>query len=57
MKFCRYTPCFFNKFSPTSHVFINIHEYENKIICISNHEVKELYLSLYLVPSLVPKHI
>ena len=55
MKFCRYNPCFSYNFSSTSHVFINIHVYENKIIFISNHMVKELYLSvLYLVPSLVP---
>ena len=57
MKFCRYTPCFSYNFSSTSHVFINIHEYENKIIFISNYVVKELYLSLYLVPSLVPQGI
>ena len=54
MQFCRYTPCFSNNFSSTSHVFINIHEYENKLFFISNHVVKELFLSFYLVPSLVP---
>ena len=54
MKLCRYTPCFSYNFSSTYDVFINIHEYENKIIFISNYVVKELYLSLYLLPNLVP---
>ena len=55
MKLCRYTPCFSYNFSSTTHVFINIHEYENKIIFISNLVVKELYLSLYLVPKVIEK--
>ena len=41
MKFCRYTPCFSYNFSSTSHVFINIHEYKNKIIYISKRAVSE----------------
>ena len=57
MKFCRYTPCVSYNFSSTSHVFINVHEYEKKIFFLSYHVVKELYLSVYLVPSLVPQGI
>ena len=33
-------------FSFISNVFINIHELENKIICISEHQVKVLCISL-----------
>ena len=33
-------------------VFINIHEYANKIICMSEHGVKDHCLSFNLVPSL-----
>ena len=40
-------------FSPISKVFMNIHEYENNIICIFDHEIKGLCLSFDLVPSLV----
>ena len=44
---------FFLRFSLISKVFINIHEYANKIICIFDHEIKGLCLRFNLVPSLV----
>ena len=34
-------------------IFINIHEYANKIICILDHGIQGLCLSFNLVPSLV----
>ena len=37
-------------FSLIFKVFINIHEYANKIICTFDHGVKGLCLSLNLVP-------
>ena len=46
-----YTPLIFYDFSLTSNVFINIHEYENLIICISEHWMKVLCLNIQLVPS------
>ena len=47
-----YTPLIFYDFSLTSNVFINIHEYENLIICISEQWMKVLCLHIQLVPSL-----
>ena len=44
---------FFCDFSLISKVFINIHEYENLIICISDNLVKELCLSIILVSCLL----
>ena len=38
-------------------VFININEYENKIICISGHGMKGICLTFNLVPSLVVYHM
>ena len=35
-----------------SNIFINIHEYANLIICISEHWMKVLCLNIQLVPSL-----
>ena len=43
----------FYVFSPIFKVFIKIHEYANKIICIFDHWLKGLRLSFNLVPSLV----
>ena len=43
----------FNVFSLIFKVFINIHEYANKIICIFDDGIKGLCLSFNLVPSLV----
>ena len=40
-------------FSLIFKVFINIHEYENKIVSIFDHGIKGLCLSFNLVPSLV----
>ena len=34
-------------------VFINFHEYENEIICISDHQGKVLCLGINLVPNVV----
>ena len=39
-------------FSIISNIFINIHEYVNLIICISEHRMKVLYLNIQLVQSL-----
>ena len=39
-------------FSLIFKVFINIHEHANKIICIFDHGIKGLCLSLILGPSL-----
>ena len=44
---------FFKCFSLIFKVFINIHEYANKIFCILDHEIKGLCLSFNLLPSLV----
>ena len=46
-------PLFFCNFYHNSHVFINIHEYVNKISCTSNHSVLGLCLSNNLAPSLL----
>ena len=46
-------PKFSSIFSLISHGFINIYEYYNKIICILDHLVNMLCLSIYLKPSLV----
>ena len=46
-------PYFFSIFSLNSHGFINIHEYYNIIICIFDHLVNMLRLSIYLKASLV----
>ena len=40
-------------FSIISNIFINIHEYGYKIICISNHQLKLLCPGINLVPSSV----
>ena len=45
-------PLIFTIFSLISNIFINIHEYANLIICISEHWVKVLCLKIQLVPSL-----
>ena len=45
-------PLSFHDFSLISNIFINIHEYANWIICISEHWMKVLCLKLQLVPSL-----
>ena len=42
----------FHDYSLISNIFINIHEYENLIICISEHCMKVLCLNIQLVPSL-----
>ena len=39
-------------FSLISNIFINIHEYANLIICISEHWMKALCLNIQLVPNL-----
>ena len=46
------TPLNFHDFSLISKIFINIHEYSNLIICISEHWIKFLCLNIQLVPSL-----
>ena len=43
-----YTP--FYDFSLIPNVFINIHEYANLIICISEHWMKVICLKIQLVP-------
>ena len=45
-------PFNFHDFSLISNIFINIHEYANLIICISEHWMKVLCLNIQLVPSL-----
>ena len=45
-------PINFHDFSLISNIFINIHEYANLIICISEHWMKILCLNIQLVPSL-----
>ena len=44
---------FFCDFSLISKVFIHNNEYENLIICMSDNLVKELCLSMILVPRLL----
>ena len=46
-----YTPLNFHDFSLISNISINIHEYANLIICISEHWIKVLCLNIQLVPS------
>ena len=45
-------PLNFHIFSLISNIFINIHQYANLIICISEHWMKVLCLNIQLVPSL-----
>ena len=45
-------PLNFHIFSLISNIFINIHEYANLKICISEHWMKVLCLNIQLVPSL-----
>ena len=45
-------PLNFHNFSLISNIFINIHEYLNLIICISEHWIKFLCLNIQLVPRL-----
>ena len=45
-------PLNFHDFSLISNIFINIHEYSNLIICISEHWIKFLCLNIQLEPSL-----
>ena len=45
-------PLIFTIFYLISNIFINIHEYANLIICISEHWMKVLCLNIQLVPSL-----
>ena len=47
-----YIPLIFTFFYLISNIFINIHEYANLIICISEHWIKVLCLNIKLVPSL-----
>ena len=44
-------PLNFYDFSLISNIFINIHEYANLIICISEHWIKVLCLNIQLVSS------
>ena len=45
-------PLNFHDFSLISNIFINIHEYANMIVCISEHWMQVLCLNIQLVPSL-----
>ena len=45
-------PLNFHNLSLIYNIFINIHEYANLIICISEHWMKVLSLNIQLVPSL-----
>ena len=45
-------PLNFHDLSLISNIFINIHEYANLIICISEHWMKVLCHNIQLVPSL-----
>ena len=45
-------PLNFHDFSLISNTFINIHEYTNLIICISEHWMKVICLNILLLPSL-----
>ena len=45
-------PLNFHDYSLISNIFINIHEYANLIICISEHWMKVLCLNIQLVTSL-----
>ena len=44
-------PCFFRNLWQT-YVLINIHEYENELICICEYQIKGQCLSFKLVPTL-----
>ena len=44
---------FFYDFPFIFKVFINIHDYANKVICISGHRMKGICITFYLVPRLV----
>ena len=44
---------FFYDFPLIFKVFINIHEYANKVIYISGHRMNDICLTFYLVPRLV----
>ena len=44
---------FFNDFPLIFKVFVNIHEYEIGVICLSGHRMKCICLTFYLVPKLV----
>ena len=46
------TPPYFSRFSLISNIYINIHEYADLIICISEHWMKVLCLNIQLVLSL-----
>ena len=46
------TPLNFRDFSLISNIFMNIHEYTNLIICISEHWMKVLCLNSQVVPRL-----
>ena len=46
------TPLMFLFFFLISNIFINIHEYANLKICLSEHWMKVLCLNIQLVPSL-----
>ena len=45
-------PLNFHNFSLISNIFVNIPEYANLIICISEHWIKVLCLNIQVVPSL-----
>ena len=45
-------PLNFHDFSPITNIFIDIHEYSNLIICISEHGIKFQFLNIQLVQSL-----
>ena len=45
-------PLNFDDFSLISYIFINIHEYANLIICISEHWMKVRCLNIQLVPGI-----
>ena len=47
-----YNPLIITIFSHISNIFINIYEYANLIICISEHWMKVVCLNMQLVPSL-----
>ena len=51
--FCKYYPLIFCEFSFISNVFINIHEYLNEIICISDRSVNVLCLQNSLILDLI----
>ena len=51
--FCRYTPSIFLRYFLISNVFINIHEYSNYIIYISNRMVEVRCGSINVLQSLL----